>query len=161
MKKQVHFQVNKLPVKRHYSVFMFFCKKISMSTFSGERRERLALTISPAVENTLSLATEVPGTQRYLLACFETQGNLCWCNFHHWNGLPSIWSDSAALYNATSPSMVAERGLGCCSPVVKSSPNRSDIAVFFWGGGNADAEGRFSSSSSSACVPSTWQMNRK
>lgn len=43
--------------------FKFFFKNTIMSTFSGERLALCAVTMSPAVENTLSLGTDVAGLQ--------------------------------------------------------------------------------------------------
>ena len=47
-----------------------------MSTFSGDSDARCAVTMSPAVENTLSLGTDVAGTQSMHLAAFAKKGNL-------------------------------------------------------------------------------------
>lgn len=45
-----------------YLLLFFFEKR--MSSFSGEKVDLLAVTMSAAVENTLSLGTEVAGTAR-------------------------------------------------------------------------------------------------
>ena len=50
---------SKQPGSVHF-IFMVFCKKRSLSTFSA-RRDLLSVTMSPTVGMTLSLATDVPG----------------------------------------------------------------------------------------------------
>ena len=44
------------------------------------------LTISPAVEKTLSLGTEVAGTERNAFAREESSGYSFECSFHHLSG---------------------------------------------------------------------------
>ena len=44
--------------------FKLFFKKMRMSALPGESVDLFAVTMSPAVEKTLSLGTEVPGTTR-------------------------------------------------------------------------------------------------
>ena len=46
-----------------------------MFTCSGVKQDLSLVTVSPAVENTLSAGVDVAGTQRYFLATCATQGN--------------------------------------------------------------------------------------
>lgn len=60
-----------------------------MSTFSGERLALCAVTMSPAVENTRSLGTDVAGTPRKDLANLAKWGNWLSLSFHHASGFDS------------------------------------------------------------------------
>lgn len=53
-------------------IVRFLFRKRSSLTWSGDRQLLFAVTMSPAVENTLSDALLVPGTQRY---CFSRRAN--------------------------------------------------------------------------------------
>lgn len=61
-------------------------KNISLSTSSGSRQDRVAVTISPAQLNTLLLGIDVPGIPRNACATIEIFGNLSRWLFHHCNG---------------------------------------------------------------------------
>ncbi len=79
-------------IKKHSSVhliFIFFCKNISLSTFSAKRRDLLEVTMSPAVEKTRSLGTDVPWTARLRWANLAMWGYLCSLLFHHASGSSS------------------------------------------------------------------------
>ena len=54
-------------------------------TFNGLRRLRLQVMISPALENDLSLATDVAGTAKYTLASLPIYGKRTALSFHHVN----------------------------------------------------------------------------
>jgi hypothetical protein len=108
-KKKYCIQDTKCNVIYSSTIERFLCKKMSLSTLSGARRDRLALTMSPAVEKILSLGTEVPGTQRRRFAAFATWGNLHSLVFHHMKGSASTPMESANLYEATSSSTIWER----------------------------------------------------
>ena len=60
-----------------------------MSTLSGERLALCAVTMSPAVENTLSLGTDVAGIPRKCLANLAKWGNCSSLSFHHTSGFDS------------------------------------------------------------------------
>lgn len=110
----------------------FFCKKISMSTFSEARQERLALIMSPAVEKTLTYNRGSWALRP--CACFATWGTL------------------TGLFSTTQKDQQPHEGnlLSCMrgpppqsfwkrawSAPLESSPNNSDTGVF-WGGDNED-----------------------
>ena len=54
-----------------------------MSTFPGRSWDVWAFTISPAVEKTLLLGTDVAGTERYALAMGDSSGSNCALSLHH------------------------------------------------------------------------------
>ena len=56
------------------NLHVFVQKKTSILTLSGLRLALWQLTISPAVEKTLSAGTDVAGMQRYFLASLARVG---------------------------------------------------------------------------------------
>lgn len=64
----------------------FLCKNRSWYTCSDASVLRCAVTISPAVEKTLSAETLVPGIHKYLLANLEIRGNIIWFLLHQLRG---------------------------------------------------------------------------
>ncbi len=62
---------------------MFIFRKISLLTISGSRQDLVAVTMSPAVLNTLSLGTEVPGILKTDLATLASFGYLKQFTCHH------------------------------------------------------------------------------
>ena len=83
-------------LKNYYNA-MFFFKNINMSTFSGDSAERWAVTMSPAVEKTRSLGTDVPWAVRYSLANLARRGKDCSCSLHHARGLEDKGRQSSDL----------------------------------------------------------------
>ena len=64
----------------------FFFKKTRRSTWSEPRQDLVAVTISPAVENTLSDATDVACTQRKILEHLASIGYFPEFRFQKCNG---------------------------------------------------------------------------
>jgi len=58
-------------VLSRYSALIFFFKKSNLSTCSLCKHDLWADTMSPAEEKTLSLATDVAGTHRYIYMCWN------------------------------------------------------------------------------------------
>ena len=63
-----------------------------MFTCSRLRQDLNLVTVSPAVENTLSAGVDVAGMHRYFLATYETKGKRCSFDFHHSSGDVSLLS---------------------------------------------------------------------
>ena len=73
-----------------------------MSTFSGKRRARSTLTVSPAVEKTRSEGVEEAWTHKYLLAKLANTG--IWSLFchHHWIGSTELTTPGMLRYACSS-----------------------------------------------------------
>jgi len=130
--------------KKHtpvHLIFIFFCKNISLSTFSAKRRDLLAVTMSPAVEKTRSLGTDVPWTARLRWANLAMCGYLCSLLFHHASGSSSTEMQPVALYEVTSSWMMSDKGFVLLSSVLNKSANTIAMADFFWGGEVSDGPG--------------------
>ena len=54
---------------------MFCAKNVKMFVFSGNKQERLAFTIFPAVLKARSDGTEVAGMHKYFCAIVDSRGN--------------------------------------------------------------------------------------
>ena len=81
---------------------MFLDKKTSMSTLEGLRLALRRLTISPALEKTLSDGTDVAGIPKYLRANMVRRGYRPPFNFHHCKGLVLISGVRSCVYRTTS-----------------------------------------------------------
>lgn len=94
--------------------------------------------MSPAVENTLSLATLVACTARYRLASLDKCGYWCSLSFHHFSGFESTEITLTILYSLISSFTTSGHGLvaddDAVEAVLKESPNSSLSAVLFAGG---------------------------
>lgn len=110
---------------------MFFYRNMSMSTFSGSSWDLWALTLSPAVENTRSLETEVAVTERYALARWESKGYLLILVF-----LPPFHRAATERWRPLFCRLQfpSQPDLICCSSEEKKFPSRSSSAVFLGAG---------------------------
>lgn len=97
-------------------IFIFYRNR-SMSTFSGESCDKV--TMSPSIEETHSLGTEVAGVVRHAFARGESNGQVLPFSFHHLSGelvrgigasllyleiyvsTPLMWLPGAACADAT------------------------------------------------------------
>ena len=86
----------------HILVYMFFERKVSISTLSGLRCALKGVTIFPAALNSRSELELVAQTQRYFRARHDRTGSLVEFCFHHSSGSSSKSRFEEALYNSTS-----------------------------------------------------------
>ena len=68
---------------------MFFFKIISKSTWIGLKEDLCVVSVSPAVENTLSHGTEVADIPKINIDTIERSGYLWLLACHHNNGFSS------------------------------------------------------------------------
>ena len=108
-------------------------KNVSMSILSGCKEFISEVTTSLAVENTLSLGTEVTGTQGHSLTNPARRGNSSWWSFHHISGLLlRSRGETRSLYFHTSPStrcILVTESEGCMA-----NPYSSPMISFNAGG---------------------------
>jgi len=74
----------------------------NLSARCGARRVRRSVYTSPAALNSRSLATDVGGALRYLLATFVTSGNRTWFSRHQSTAFMAGGTGSCARYHSTS-----------------------------------------------------------
>lgn len=111
-------------------------KNISLSTSSGSRQDRVAVTISPAQLNTLLLGIDVPGIPRNACATIEIFGNLSRWLFHHCNGSAFKAILNLDLYLSTSS---WNQKYSFLALTINTSPKRSSIVPFaLFAGGMSD-----------------------
>ena len=96
-----------------------------MSTFSLLSAALWAVTISPAVENTLSLGREVAGIPIYILAIAASKGYLKALTRHQSSAEFNSEIVSSCLYEDTSSSTRVANDLASVTLVTKTSPNSS------------------------------------
>ena len=131
---------------------IFFFRKISLSTKSGSRHDLVAVTISPAVLNTLSIGTDVPGILSNDIATAESRGNVSLLSLHHSNGfsVTGMLSHLYCLISLLTLSFILRPGV---AETTYTSPKKSSIAVVLTGLGGSwlDSMG----SAGSACLRSS------
>lgn len=86
----------------------FAFKNISLSTLSGNNLFRLALTIWPALENTLSDGTDVAGIQEYFKATSHNAPNICLLFFQNNIGSSWMFKNSIFMYCLNNVAAVLE-----------------------------------------------------
>ena len=106
------------------SAFLF--KNSKESTFSGLREFLNLVTVSPTVENNLSLGVEVAGIQSNDLATLDRCGNWDSFCFHHSKGCASHGIGFSAKYSVSWVSHPSSMESSF------SSPSKISIAVFFF-----------------------------
>ena len=81
---------------------MFLFKNINESTFFGFKQLLNLVTISPAVENTLSEGVDVAGMQSSRFATYDTTGKRAEFSFHHFSGFSCLGKEGSARYLSNS-----------------------------------------------------------
>lgn len=92
-------------VSYSYNHFIQLLSRISSSSFSGEREERLLLHVWPAIENSLSHGTLVAGTSNNFLASLTIIGRVVALSDHHLIGSLSCADKGKFRYNLSSSSI--------------------------------------------------------
>ncbi len=136
----------------------FFWRKISWSTCSDLRVLLCAVTMSPAVEKTLSAETLVPGMHRKPFASLDSSGYACSCSFHQLSGFSWRGKGFSSLNLLISAAAVSCADFGgmlfseVANTVPSKSANAHDLLGLFMGSREVEAgpssqSGRWSSTS--------------
>lgn len=138
------------------ATFRFFCRKRSWSTCAGVRLLRCAVTISPAVEKTLSAATLVPGIHKYRLASPAKRGKAVWWVLHQLSGFSDRERGGASRYFFSSSSALELADLRITLTSVNVLPNSVTSAegLLFGAGPSSccDVSDSISASSEFTCL---------
>ena len=93
---------------------MFLFKNSIISTFLDLSLFLRMETSSPALENSLSDGTDVPGTHKYFLASLESKLKRFSCVFHQVKGSSNLGKTSSPMYAWTSTvALLAELLVSC------------------------------------------------